>query len=96
MLGAPESNSQATYRFERSVSTVSKKFHEVLDCVDRMADVYIRPYDATFTKVHHKFRQPRFWPHFKDAIGAIDGTHIPVLVAKKDKIKYTIRKGYTS
>ena len=37
MLGAPESNSQAADRFERSASTVSRKFHEVLDCVDRMA-----------------------------------------------------------
>jgi hypothetical protein len=27
---------------------------------------------------------------------AIDGTHIPVIVAWKDKIKYTNRKGYTS
>jgi hypothetical protein len=96
MLGAPESNSQAADRFERSVSTISKKFHEVLDCVDRMAGDYIRPNDPTFTEVHDKLKQPRFWPHFKDAIGAIDGTHIPVIVAEKDKIKYTNRKGYTS
>jgi hypothetical protein len=96
MLGAPESNSQAVDRFERSVSTISKKFHEVLDCVDRMAGDYIRPNDLTFTEVHDKLKQPRFWPHFKDAIGAIDGTHIPVIVAEVDKIKYTNRKGYTS
>lgn len=96
MLGAPESNSQAADRFERSVSTISRKFHEVLDCVDRMAGDYIRPHDPTFTQVHEKIRQQRFWPHFKNAIGAIDGTHIPVLVAAKDKQKYTNRKGYTS
>nr|XP_051230392.1 protein ALP1-like [Lolium perenne] len=96
MLGAPGSNSQAADRFERSVSTVSKKFHHVLDCVDRMAGDYITPNDPTFTQVHDKLKQPRFWPHFKDAIGAIDGTHIPVQVAEKDKIKYTNRKGFTS
>jgi hypothetical protein len=96
ILGAPESNSQAADRFERSVSTVSKKFHDVLDCVDRMAGDYIRPNDPTFSQVHDKLKKPRFWPHFKDAIGAIDGTHIPVIVAEKDKIKYTNRKGYTS
>jgi hypothetical protein len=52
MLGATESNSQAIDHFEHSVSTVGKKFHEVLDCVDRMACDYIRPHDATFTEVH--------------------------------------------
>ena len=83
-------------RFERSVSTVSKKFHEVLDCVDRITGDYIRPHDDTFTEVHDKIKEPRFWPYFKDAIGAIDGTHVPVIVAEKDKIKYTNRKGYTS
>ncbi|KAM0868725.1 hypothetical protein ACQ4PT_041141 [Festuca glaucescens] len=96
MLGAPESNSQAADRFERSVSTISNKFHHVLDCVDRMAGDYKVPNDPTFTQVHDKLRNPRFWPFFKDAIGAIDGTHIPVIVAEKDKIKYTNRKGYTS
>ena len=96
MLGAPESNSQAADRFDCSVSTVSNKFHHVLDCVDRMAGDYIRPNDPTFTEPHDKIRQPRFWPHFKDAIGAIDGTHIPVTVAEKDKLKYTNRKGFTS
>jgi hypothetical protein len=96
MVGAPESNSQAADRFERSPSTVSNKFHDVLDCVDRMAADYIRPNDPTFTQVHEKLTQSRFWPHFKDAIGAIDGSHIPVIVAEKDKVKYTNRKGYTS
>jgi hypothetical protein len=46
--------------------------------------------------VHDKFRNPKFWPFFKDAIGAIDGTHIHVTIAEKDKIKYTNKKGYTS
>ena len=62
MVGAPASNSQAVDRFERSVSTVSNKFHHVLDCVDRMAGDYIRPNDPTFTQVHEKLQQPRFWP----------------------------------
>ena len=96
ILGASKSNSQAADRFERSVSTISNKFHHVLDCVDRMAGDYIRPNDPTFTEVHDILTKPRFWPHFKDAIRAIDGTYIPVIVAEVDKIKYTNRKGYTS
>jgi hypothetical protein len=42
MLGAPESNIECS-------TTVSKKFHEVLDYVDLMAADYIRPNDPTFT-----------------------------------------------
>jgi hypothetical protein len=61
-----------------------------------MAADYIRPNDPTFMEVHEKLTKPRFWTHFKDAIGAIDGIHIPVIVTEKDKIKYTNRKGYTS
>ena len=96
MLGGPATNSQAADRFERSVSTVSNKFHHVLDCVDRMAGDYIRPNDPAFSQVHDKLKQPRFWPHFKDVVGAIDRTHIPVIVAEQDRQKYTNRKGYTS
>ena len=96
MMEAPATNSQAADHFERSVSTVSNKFHHVLDCVDRMAGDYIRPNDPTFVEVHEKLQKPRFWPHFKDAIGAIDGTHIPVTVAESLKVQYTNRKGYTS
>src|SRR6266540_2234973 len=95
-LGAPESNSQVADRFEHSVSTISNKFHHVLDCVDRMAGDYIVPNDPTFTEVHDSLTKPRFWSHFKDAIGAIDGTHITVIVPERGKVKYTNRKGYTS
>ena len=96
MYGAPKSNSQAVDRLERSVSTISKKFDHVLDCVDRMAGDYFRPNDPSFTQVHAKITQPRFCPHFKVDIGAIDGTHIPVIVASKEKVKHTNRKGFTS
>ena len=42
---------------------------------------------------------PKFmtrWPHFKDAIGAIDGTHIPCIVPEKEQPKYRNRKGVTT
>ena len=61
-----------------------------------MAADYIRPNDPTFTQVHPKLTNPRFWPHFKDAIGAIDRTHIPGTVVEKDKMQYMNRKGFTS
>jgi hypothetical protein len=95
-LGTRSTTDNVAGRFEHSRSTVCKKFYEVLDCVDRMAGDYIRPKDRNFTTVHPKLQTPRFWPHFKDAIGAIDGTHIKVIVPKELEIQHMNRKGYTS
>jgi hypothetical protein len=41
-------------------------------------------------------QEPRFWPHFRGCIGAIDGTHIPVYVSASEQPKYVGRYGYPS
>ena len=61
-----------------------------------MAGDYIRPNDPTFTDVHPTLRKTKFWPHFNNAIGAIDGTHIPVIVPEEERIKHINRKNFTS
>ena len=38
-------------------------------------------------------RNPKFWPFFQDAIGAIDGTHITAMVSEADRPRYRDRKG---
>ncbi|XP_026456126.1 uncharacterized protein LOC113357072, partial [Papaver somniferum] len=38
----------------------------------------------------------RFYPYFKDCIGAMDGTHIPAMVEKKNAVVYRNRHGITS
>jgi hypothetical protein len=95
-LGSCQSTDNVSDRLEHSRSTINKKFHEVLGCVYRMAGDYIRPNDPTFTQVHPKLKGRKFWPHFKNAIGAIDGTHIPCIVPEEDQPKYRNRKGVTS
>jgi hypothetical protein len=40
----------------------------------------IKQKDPLFTTVHSRLQEDRFSPHFDGAIGAIDGTHIPVVV----------------
>ena len=64
--------------------------------VDRMAGDYIRPIDPTFSEPHPILRKTKFWPHFQHAIGAIDGTHIKVIVPKELEPQHRNRKGYTS
>lgn len=41
-------------------------------------------------------KRKKFCPHFKNAVGTIDGTHIPVIVPKEEEIKHMNRKVFTS
>ncbi|KAL6629318.1 hypothetical protein ACP70R_029083 [Stipagrostis hirtigluma subsp. patula] len=56
----------------------------------------IKPLDPDFPTIHPRLRQSRFRPYFNGCIGAIDGTHIPVVVDNDKVAQYICRKGYTS
>jgi hypothetical protein len=89
MLGGPQSFTQAEDRFVRSTETIHRKFKHVLQCVYALGGDIIKPTDPTFAQVHPKIRDKRFWPHFKGCIGAIDGSHVPVVVPAKETVNYT-------
>jgi hypothetical protein len=93
-IGAPQSFVQVKNRFKRSKETISRKFTEVLDCVYRMAKEVVKPIDRDFTSPHQKLLKPRFAPHFNNCIGAIDGTHIPVVVPSSKVVQHVGRHGY--
>ena len=95
-VGTCQTTDNVADRFAHSRSVINKKFHEVLECVDRMAGDYIRPIDPTFSEPHPVLRKTKFWSHFQHAIGAIDGTHIKVIVPKELEPQHRNRKGYTS
>ncbi|KIK28078.1 hypothetical protein PISMIDRAFT_92177, partial [Pisolithus microcarpus 441] len=66
-------------RFQRSNDTVSRYFKKMLFIFSD------RPFYSTHVRfptnepVHPKIRRnPKFWPYFRNSIGAIDGCHIPV------------------
>ena len=62
-----------------------------------MAVDIIKPSDPQFKEVPDKIRNDdRYWPYFKNCIGVIDGTHIPVVVPRDRKIPYIGRKGVTT
>jgi len=55
---------------------------------------YVRFPDGS---VHQKIRQnAKFWPFFKDAIGALDGSHINVSPPASKQAAYRDRKGVLS
>jgi hypothetical protein len=48
-------------------------------------------------KVSQKIREnPKFWPFFKDAIGALDGSHIHATPPALERAAYRDRKGLVS
>jgi hypothetical protein len=96
IVGGPQSFSQAENRFTRSTWTIHMKFKEVLKCLLKLAKKNIKPKDSTFRNEHEKVKEDRFWPHFKGAIGAIDGTHVKVVVPTDETVNYTNRHGDTS
>lgn len=83
--------------FGRSQETISRKFHEVLDALERMSVHLLRPGPNELTQLHPRLvSDNRYGPYFKGFIGAIDGTHVPVTVAGKESEKYWNRKSDTS
>jgi hypothetical protein len=96
MVGAPQSVRQAEDRFERSLGTVHNLFYKVLKCMLKLATDIIKPQDPQFRTVHPRLRNRRFYPFFNDCVGAIDGTHIPVVVPNDMFVQHLCRKGMTT
>lgn len=68
--------------FQHSGETISRHFHAVLDALYSIANTVIRL--PSGQGVPSTIRgNPKFYPYFRDAIGAVDGTHIPVYVEEK-------------
>jgi hypothetical protein len=94
VCGHSWSNSAIQKDFKHSSETISRKFTDVLHCMVAMSKRYIQPKDPNFRTVHSRItNDPRMWPHFKDCIGAIDGTHITATPRKRDLIRYIGRSG---
>ncbi|KAM1239441.1 hypothetical protein ACFX2I_045082 [Malus domestica] len=64
--------------FRRSHFTTSKNFNNVLKALNTIAPyLMVQPGSTMPTKIRES---RRFYPYFKDCVGAIDGTHIPAML----------------
>jgi hypothetical protein len=89
-----ESNSKAQNRFKHLGETISRKFHEVLNCVIAMAEHYLRPTDPNFWTVHKRIQNDsKAYPHFNDCMGRIDGTHVQVSLSPEEQVRYIGKTG---
>ncbi|KAJ1275961.1 hypothetical protein BS78_05G176900 [Paspalum vaginatum] len=76
--------------FRRSIETISRYFQEVLYAVGELRNEMIVP---PATSVHPKIlNSSRWYPYFKDCIGAIDGTHVLARVPAKMQPAFLGRK----
>nr|XP_034569864.1 protein ALP1-like [Setaria viridis] len=74
------------------METVSRYFREVLYAIGELRGEMIRP---PSTETALKIRtSPRWYPYFKDCIGAIDGTHVHARVPAKISAAFRGRKHY--
>ncbi|KAG5236718.1 protein ALP [Salix suchowensis] len=93
-IAARASNRHVQERFQHSGKTVSRCMKQVLKALRLFAIDIIKPTDPDFTNTPIQIAtNPRFMPHFKNCIGAIDGTHVRVTVSPENQIPYIGRKG---
>ncbi|XP_048591692.1 putative nuclease HARBI1 [Brassica napus] len=85
---------QAQNRFKKPCFSISRSFNTILKVLNALASSYIAKHGTT---VPQNIRDiTRFYPYFKDCIGAIDGTHILSMITGKDSSSYHNRKGQLS
>jgi hypothetical protein len=90
-----ESNRAIQERFQHSGETVHRYFYAVLRALVRLHEEMVLLPLPTVTPWEIK-RKTRFWPYFKDCIGALDGSHIRARVPESDTSRFRNRKGFLS
>ncbi|KAG5233162.1 protein ALP [Salix suchowensis] len=88
------SNRQVQERFQHSGETISRCINEVLEAVCLLAMDVIKPTDPDFMSIPSEIAtNQRHMPHFKNCVGAIDGTHVRACVSAENQVPFIGRKG---
>lgn len=97
ILGSGSANRTAANNWQHSNGTISRAFTNVLLIVGTkfLKKMVVQPTSDTPTSSKVRLN-PRWSPYFDNAVGAFDGTHVPLLVAKRDAERFRSRKGHTS
>ncbi|CAN0919914.1 hypothetical protein LINGRAPRIM_LOCUS2817, partial [Linum grandiflorum] len=81
--------------FQHSTATISKYTCIVLKAVNKLAKTVIVP--PKFDVVPHQILQnPKFYPYFKDCVGAIDGVQVDAIIPTDQQIPFRGRKTTTT
>ncbi|GLT51980.1 hypothetical protein SLA2020_253480 [Shorea laevis] len=88
-------NRSIQFWFRRFGETTSRHFHSVLRAIIAVEEKFIKQPDGSQIPVEI-MSSSRFYPYFKDCVGAIDGTHIRVKISPLDAPKYRGRKEHAA
>ncbi|KAM6567969.1 hypothetical protein CsatA_027097 [Cannabis sativa] len=78
-------------RYQHSVETVCRQFSRVLDALCYLRNEVIKPID--FNTVQPEIQNnSKYFPWFKDCVGAIDGTHVSAVAPALKQLAYRGRK----
>ncbi|XP_048605867.1 uncharacterized protein LOC125583276 [Brassica napus] len=81
-------------RYQHSSGTVKRKLDEVLSSLLKLAADIVKPGRDEFASVSPILvDDPQYYPFFKDCIGALDGTHMPVRPPSVNVEPFRGRKG---
>ncbi|CAL5405273.1 unnamed protein product [Camellia sinensis] len=91
----PQRTRNAGDRFQHSNETIHRHFVLMMRALGNLAPFVIQP--PNMDVIHHKIQNDRrYWPWFKDCVGAIDGTHVVVVAPEGDQMPYRGRKVHTT
>ncbi|KAG8472931.1 hypothetical protein CXB51_035057 [Gossypium anomalum] len=78
-------------RYYRSTETIHRYFRVVLRAILKLYKLVIRlPNESTLSEIRNN---PRFYPYFKDCIGALDGTYVNASIPLNIQGRFCSRKG---
>ncbi|RID40777.1 hypothetical protein BRARA_J00798 [Brassica rapa] len=77
VVGQVKTKRDISSRYQRSLDTVQRKLDDVLSALLKFVEDTLRPQESEFTRVNPVLRNDdRYWPYFRDCIGALNGTHV--------------------
>ncbi|XP_016206692.1 protein ALP1-like [Arachis ipaensis] len=82
-----------SFFFHRSGETISRHFHNVLHAILSLEEDFFKQLSSEDVP-YEIFHNSRFYPFFKDCIGAIDGTHSRVKVPRMEAPRFRGKKDH--
>ncbi|KDP25979.1 hypothetical protein JCGZ_22709 [Jatropha curcas] len=80
--------------FRYSGETISRHFNNVLNAIIAISLDFFQPPGSDVPP--EILGDPRFYPYFKDCVGAVDGIHIPVMVGVDEQGPFRNKNGLLS
>ncbi|KAJ3703223.1 hypothetical protein LUZ61_006928 [Rhynchospora tenuis] len=93
ILGHNVRNRSICFFFRRSGESNCRHFHNVLKAIIMLEGDYFHQPDGSQVPTQISSKR-KFYPFFKNCVGAIDGTHVRAKVSARDAPRYRGRKDY--